>query len=60
MTEVPWKLATAAQVAERLNTSPRTIRRYADAGVLPAVRVGHLLRFDPKDVDAVIAAGRRR
>jgi len=53
-------LETAAEVARRLNASERTVRRYAEIGVLPSIRIGGLIRFDPSDVDALVAAGRAR
>ncbi len=53
-------LETTAEVARRLNASERTVRRYAEIGVLPAIRIGGLLRFDPLDVDAVLARSRGR
>lgn len=51
---------TTADVAKRLKASERTVRRYAEAGVLPAIRIGGLIRFDRRDVDAVLAAARTR
>jgi len=56
---VEGPLVTAAQVAELLNCTDRTVRRYAESGVLPAIRIAGMVRFDPRDVDAVIAAGRQ-
>jgi excisionase family DNA binding protein len=58
--ETSTPLETAADVARRLNASERTIRRYAANGVLPAIRIGGLIRFDRRDVDAVIEARRAR
>ena len=54
----PPALATTREVAERLNTTTRTIRRYVRSGVLPAIRVQGLVRFDPADVERLIASGR--
>jgi excisionase family DNA binding protein len=53
-------LETTADVARRLQASERTVRRYAESGVLPAIRIGGLIRFDPRDVEAVLAAARTR
>ena len=53
-------LETPKEVARRLNASERTVLRYAETGVLPSIRIGGLIRFDPRDVDAVLASGRAR
>lgn len=48
---------TIAEAARRKQVTPRTIRRWIAAGVLPAYRVGpKLIRIKPADLDAV---GRR-
>lgn len=42
----------AAEAAERLGLSPRTIYALAAAGELPCYRFGAAVRFDPADLDA--------
>jgi excisionase family DNA binding protein len=48
----------AAEVAKLLRESERTVRRWADAGVLPAVRVGRRWLFEEKEIEKAIARGR--
>ena len=47
-------LMTSEQVADTLAVSTTTIRRWERSGVLPAVRIGRLLRFCAADVEAFI------
>ncbi len=47
-------LMTSEQVADTLAVSTTTIRRWERSGVLPAVRIGRLLRFRAADVEAFI------
>ena len=46
-------LLTVAQVAERLNAHPHSVRRWADSGLLHCYRIGFRgdRRFKPDDVD---------
>ena len=49
---------TVREVAEELRLTPPTIRRLADTGVLPAVRLGTAtLRFRREDLDALLTPG---
>jgi excisionase family DNA binding protein len=51
MTAAFPKLMTAAEVADILTVSPRTVRRWAEQGQLVEVRLGgHTVRFLEKDV----------
>jgi excisionase family DNA binding protein len=47
-------LHTAAEVAERLNISIRSVRRMIADGRLPIVRLGHLVRVRPEALEALI------
>lgn len=47
-------LLTLRQAAETLQVSIRSVRRLLDAGALPAVRVGRLVRIAPDDLAALI------
>jgi excisionase family DNA binding protein len=48
-------LLTVREVAEELRLTPPTIRRLAEAGTLPAIRIGNAtLRFRRADVDALL------
>ena len=61
MTRIPERsdhLLTVKQVAERLATSEKTVRRLIDAGELPTIRFGRNLRITPVDVDRFIASHR--
>jgi excisionase family DNA binding protein len=49
-------LMTAAEVAQRFNVHPETIRRWARKGELPAVRVNRkVVRYRPSDVEALLS-----
>lgn len=48
------KTLTAVQVADLLSVSPHTIRRWADGGVLPAIRVGRCVRFREVDIERLV------
>ncbi|MBP2316530.1 helix-turn-helix domain-containing protein [Azospirillum soli] len=47
----PPALLTIPQIAERLQVSSKTIRRWIAAGDLPTVRLGRQLRVQPQDLD---------
>jgi len=49
-------LLTIKEVAATLGASVKTVRREIDAGELPAVRIGRLIRVRPVDLRAYIAA----
>lgn len=44
-------LMTIPEVAERLQVSIKTIRRWIASGDLPTVRLGSQIRIQPKDLD---------
>jgi len=50
----PAPLHTAAEVAERLNISIRTVRRMIADKRLPIVRVGRSVRVRPETLEALI------
>jgi predicted site-specific integrase-resolvase len=53
-------LLKTADVARLINASPTTIRRWAQLGYVPHVVLpSGGLRFDPQDLDELLAAGRR-
>ena len=47
----PAALLTIPDVAERLQVSIKTIRRWIASGDLPTVRLGSQIRIQPKDLD---------
>jgi excisionase family DNA binding protein len=51
-------LLTADQAAEYLNVTPRFVRRLTSERRVPFVRLGRHVRFDTRDLDEFIAAGR--
>jgi excisionase family DNA binding protein len=57
-TSVP-KLLTIEQVAERLEVSPRTVRRWISAGALAVHRFGRTVRISEPDLTACLAAHRQ-
>lgn len=52
-------LMDLATVAERLCVNQRHIRRLVYERRIPFIKWGHLLRFDPVEIDAWIDAARR-
>ena len=64
---VPSKTRTGAEplmdlseVARRLGVNERHIRRLVAERRIPFIKWGHLLRFDPHEIDAWIDTNRRR
>lgn len=51
-------MLTTTSTAARLGVHPQTVRRLVKAGLLPAFRVGHNLRFDPADITRFLEARR--
>ncbi len=47
----PPALLTIPDVAERLQVSIKTVRRWIVSGDLPTVRLGRQIRIQPKDLD---------
>lgn len=55
------RLLSVQQVADMLNVSPETVKRYARSGELDSVRLGyHTIRFRPDAVAAFVVARERR
>jgi len=52
------RLLKVSEVADRLGLSQRKIWSLASEGALPKVRIGAAVRFDPRDVDALIEQSR--
>jgi excisionase family DNA binding protein len=52
------KLLTMEEVAERLNTTPRHVRRLVSARRIAYRKLGRYVRFHPADVEEYIAANR--
>lgn len=52
------KLLTIDEAAELFNASPRTVRRFIEAGALPVHRLGRLVRISEADIAAFLAAKR--
>ena len=52
------KLLTLAEVAERLNTTPRHVRRLVAERRIAYRKLGRYVRFHPDDVDEYVAAHR--
>lgn len=45
------RLLTAKEVAEYLNVKPITVRRKAQSGEIPSIKIGHRLRFDKQQIE---------
>jgi excisionase family DNA binding protein len=50
---------TISYVAELVDVDPRTVRRWIDAGKLPAHRIGAVVRIAESDLRAFLATHRR-
>ncbi|MGQ0830048.1 MAG: helix-turn-helix domain-containing protein [Microthrixaceae bacterium] len=53
------RLVGLPQVADRLGVNERHVRRLVAERRIPFVKWGHLLRFDPVELEAWIEAARR-
>ncbi len=53
------ELQSPAEVARRLGMSRSNVYHLATVGVLPSIKFGKAVRFDPKEVDAFIRDHRR-
>ena len=51
------QIMTTKEVAEYLRLHVITICKYAGEGKIPAIRVGHVWRFDKDTIDQWIAEG---
>ncbi len=51
-------LLSVEEAAERLNTSPRFIRRFISKRRIAFTKIGRHVRLDSADLDAFVAAGR--
>jgi excisionase family DNA binding protein len=51
----PIALLTMGQVAQRMSVSKRTVLRWIETGLLPATRVGAVIRIKPHDLEQLIA-----
>ena len=49
-----------AGVAERLGVRPKTIYAWVHMRQIPYVKMGRLVKFDPKDIDAWIQSRKVR
>ncbi|NRB18950.1 MAG: helix-turn-helix domain-containing protein [Rhodobacteraceae bacterium] len=47
-------MMTSKEVGERLRVTPRTVHRWAIAGVIPGHRFGRSYKFDPQDIEEYI------
>lgn len=54
----PSPLMTLPEVAERLGVNERHVRRLVAERRIPFVKWGHLLRFDPVELEAWVEAAR--
>ena len=56
MVKVDNGFLTIGEVAERLKVSPSWIYKKCKAGIIPHVRIGGMVRFVDRDVDAWVNA----
>ena len=56
MVKVDNGFLTIGEVAERLKVSPSWIYKKCKAGIIPHVRIGGMVRFVDRDIDAWVTA----
>ena len=54
----PLTLVDLTEIAERLGVNQRHIRRLVAERRIPFLKWGHLLRFDPAEIEEWLNAGR--
>jgi excisionase family DNA binding protein len=59
MTDKTRPLLTITDVADRLNVQARHVRRLVAERRIPYVKWGHLIRFDPEEVERWLDDSRR-
>lgn len=47
-------MLTVAQVAEKLNVTPKTVTRWIEQGKLPAMKFGKIYRIEAEDFNKFI------
>lgn len=52
-------LLTAGEVAALLSVSRKSIYKWTELGLLPCIRLGRAVRYDPADVEAFAQEGKR-
>ena len=53
-------LLTTAEAAKLLHVHPRTVQRLVERGELAAIHLGGAVRFDPGDLDGLIAGNKQQ
>ena len=53
------KLIDVTQLAEMLGVKPKTIYDWSHKGLIPCVKLGRLLRFDPDDIERLVKSKKR-
>ncbi|MDY0104537.1 MAG: helix-turn-helix domain-containing protein [Lentimicrobium sp.] len=56
----PPNLITTDQLANLMQVSGRTIRNWRTAGIIPFVKIRHLVFFEMKDVLKLISSNKRQ
>ena len=54
------RLLSTKEVAEYIHVKPITVRRKAQSGEIPSIKIGHRLRFDKQEVDRWLQGNTRR
>ncbi len=60
MKVIEREMLSPREVARRLGVSRRTVRRWVAAGVLPAYRVGGVIRIHPEELARFLERSRTR
>lgn len=51
------RLLTIDDVCTLVQVSPNTVRSWLQAGTIPSLRAGQLVRFDPDEIDTWLRSG---
>jgi len=51
------ELYTVSEAARLLKVDPRTVRRKLEAGIIPHIKLGTLVRIRKEDVDEILRFG---
>jgi hypothetical protein len=53
--QIKCSLRTEQQEADRLNVCLRTMVNWRNRRLIPVIRIGRMVRYDPADVDKALA-----
>ena len=51
------KYLTRQQIAEKLQVVPKTVKNWTDRGILTSHKIGRIVRYKEREVDAALSTG---